>query len=496
VTTELVNSTLIDSSASDVLTTHRLGRRADGGAAIVRWLARRTGSWAGLIDRSGAVLVGDRVGLDDTTARTLAEAAQDMTGRGLRAFSTTSSPSGRITLLQIDVPDPAAPATAPILAVAGTEPVPQALAAGAATVLGTSWWAERTRRACQRLDAVDTRTREAVVQLLMARHTTTAQQIASVFGSALPDPARLHVIECPPHTRDAILTTCRRWAARSAFVAPCPLRHRHVIVIAPAAADPAIPRLATTVTERHPGCIVGTSDVIALSDTPAGYAQAHHALTVARSRTDRAASFDATLDPATLLGPPGAAWANTLLAPLTGHRPARATDPDAGELITTLRSWLSFSTGAARQLKIHRNTLRTRLERIEQLLGLDLERTDHQAPLALALRTTTIPRTEHPPPGERVPTLEDLLRQPALIQWAHTVLRPVRDARGAAQLEHTLRTWLDNHTRLSATATALDISVPGTRKRLLRLEQHLQRSLLNTPHTRHDLWLATRTADR
>jgi hypothetical protein len=36
----------------------------------------------------------------------------------------------------------------------------------------------------------------------------------------------------------------------------------------------------------------------------------------------------------------------------------------------------------------------------------------------------------------------------------------------------------------------LGISVPGARKRLTRLEAELQRSLLQTPSARYELWLA------
>jgi PucR C-terminal helix-turn-helix domain len=55
--------------------------------------------------------------------------------------------------------------------------------------------------------------------------------------------------------------------------------------------------------------------------------------------------------------------------------------------------------------------------------------------------------------------------------------------------------WPANDSRLSGTADALGISVPGARKRLCRLEQILQRSLLQSPSARHDLWLAVHAAD-
>ena len=59
----------------------------------------------------------------------------------------------------------------------------------------------------------------------------------------------------------------------------------------------------------------------------------------------------------------------------------------------------------------------------------------------------------------------------------------------------TLRAWLASDGRLDSTATALGISVPGTRKRLLRLEGVLERSVLNGPSARYDLWLALRIHD-
>jgi hypothetical protein len=334
----------MDSCASDLLTMHKLGRRADGGSAIVRWLTRRTGCWVGLVDRSGTVLLGDRAALDGTTAPALTRAAQDMAGRGLRAFSTVDRRTCRIVLVQVDRPDPAAPN----LALVGTRPVPQALTAGAATVLGTFWSAERTRRTRKHLDDADERTREAVLNLLLARQTSTARRIASVLGRQLPDPARLYVIACPPRAREAVVDSCGQWAARSTFVVPSPGPRRHTIVIAPAGAtDRDAPCLATALTARHVGCVVGASDVVTLSDAPVGYRQALHALTVARGCPEGRATFDDALDPVTLLGADGTAWAAALLAPLTGHVPSRATDPDAAELMATLRAWLSFSTVAA-----------------------------------------------------------------------------------------------------------------------------------------------------
>jgi DNA-binding PucR family transcriptional regulator len=153
---------------------------------------------------------------------------------------------------------------------------------------------------------------------------------------------------------------------------------------------------------------------------------------------------------------------------------------------------LTFSTSATRHLKIHRNTLVARLGLIGELLGHDLGRVAHQAVLDLALRIRTAPQvTTGPAVGIEAADLDDLLLAPAVRAWALATLRPIRDP----ALESTLRTWLDRDARLSAAAAALGVSVPGVRKRISRLERALNRSLLQPPSARYDLWLALRAAD-
>ncbi|HET6856167.1 MAG TPA: helix-turn-helix domain-containing protein, partial [Streptomyces sp.] len=217
---------------------------------------------------------------------------------------------------------------------------------------------------------------------------------------------------------------------------------------------------------------------------------------------ERWARFDTALGLPVVVGRPGRAWADHLLAPLAGHVPARGSDPDSGTLTDTARSWLAFSSAATRHLKIHRNTLASRLRRIEALLGLDLERVGGQAKLDLALRIGALPQvsdrgtevtTESALPTRGEKTFEALLRLPVAREWALTQLRPVRE--DAPALEATLRAWLRHDARLSATAQEMGVSVTGVRKRLVRLEQILRRSLLRCPNARHDLWLAVEILD-
>ncbi|MEU5850589.1 helix-turn-helix domain-containing protein [Saccharopolyspora shandongensis] len=71
---------------------------------------------------------------------------------------------------------------------------------------------------------------------------------------------------------------------------------------------------------------------------------------------------------------------------LLAFSPERRQNPDGDELMATLRSWLDFQGRAARQLKVHRNTVAARLRRIEQILDCDLTDLATQAVLHPALR--------------------------------------------------------------------------------------------------------------
>jgi hypothetical protein len=479
--------------AIDVLTMHRLSRRADGAALLVRWLAGRTGCRVALLDHSGAVLVAAREWPAAVTSP-VREALAVVVGRGVRSFVADDGSGGVVVLQSVDVPggEPA-----PVLALVGPRQDSPVLAADAAALVGTSWWVEQTRRRRQHAEVAEGRGREAVLHLLMAGHVATAHQVASTLPPTLPNPASVHIVECPPGRRDDAIGVCAEVSGGSAWVVRCPVYARHLIVLASAVPGADRGRLAAGLASGVPGCTVGSSEAVALRDMAVGYEQATHALAVARGRAERWARFDAATDLPSIVGPMGLSWANELLAALVTYVPARATDPDGQELIVTARSWLAFGNLAVRHLKIHRNTLLARLRRIEDLLGIELARLGHQAALNLALRIMVTPRSaparDAEPPG--APDLDAVLRLPGVQQWAASQLRPLRHDSRAAGLERTLRAWLANDCRLSATAGSLGISVPGARKRLLRLEQVLGRSLLHLPDARHDLWMAVCAAD-
>lgn len=468
---------------------HRLAARGDGGAALLDWLGRRAGSWAGLVDRSGAVLLpADPPPVDRAL---LARGLAQMRERGLPVFVVGDEPAAQVVLLAVDA---ATGAPDPFLAVVDPRRVPAALLSDAAVLLATAWAAQHARRTAARVQHTESRCREAVLHLLMGQHLATARQLASALSPALSEATRVHVIETGSDRRGEVVARCSELTGGNAWIVRCPVYSRHVIVLSPGAPDPGSRPLDECIAAEVDGCTVGAGDVVALRDTAVGYEQAFHALAVARGRPERWARFDATLDLATVVGGVGLAWANAVLAPLVGYVPARAGDPDADELVMTARSWLWLSTAASRHLTIHRNTLALRLRRIEELVGLDLTRSEHQAALDLALRVRSAPRPVHSgPPLDPAADLDDLLRLPGAQRWAAAALHPLR--RSGPQLGATLREWLASGARLSRTAEALGLSVAGTRKRIERLEQVFQRSLLHSPSARHDLLLAVRATE-
>lgn len=481
--------------ADDVLWMHRLAR-AGGSPELLRWVSGRAGGWAGLLDSDGTVLRGVARTPDLTSASALAlatEGVKELTALRGRSFALDKGPDTALLFPLDGTPD----APAPILAVVARRPLPDGLAtllADVAMPLTMCWAAETVERKRRRVDLAESRGREAVLHLLMTGQLSIAHQVAGALKPTLPDPVQVCVVQCSGDRRDDVARVCADISGGRSWIVRCPVYARHLILIVPAGPDGADPRLGLDVAAVVDDCVVGVSEDVPLSDTATGYRQAFHALAVARGMPARHARFGSAPEPALVVGEAGAQWADALLAPLLTHLPRRSQDPGSQELAATLASWLAFSSHATQHLKIHRNTLAARLRLIGELLGLDLNRVADQAALDLALRIRAVP-ARAPRPTEPVPAgaLDEILRRPAVGQWAAEQLRPLA-ATGAAA-ETTLRTWLKCEAQLGPTAAALGISVPGIRKRLTRLEAVLQRSLLQTPSARYDLWLAFRARD-
>ncbi|MFJ3205742.1 hypothetical protein [Streptomyces sp. NPDC086989] len=127
------------------------------------------------------------------------------------------------------------------------------------------WEAERVERKRRRVDLAESRTREAMLHLLMAGQLSTAHRIAAGPAAA----------------------TARQ------------------------AAPPLDRVIGSTVDDS----VVGVSEEVPLRETAAGHEQALHALTVARGRAERRARFGVSPELALVFSGTGANWADSLLEP-------------------------------------------------------------------------------------------------------------------------------------------------------------------------------------
>lgn len=374
-------------------------------------------------------------------------------------------------------------------------PALHALAADAGLLMWLRWRLDALVADERRLFAAERHVRQAVLQLLMSGEVGGARRAAGALTPPLPDTVRVYIMQCATG-RDQVADQCARATAGQAWIVRCPVYHDHLIILARAAeqARDHVQQALRDLARERATVRVGISRDVGLPQTPVGYQQAMHALAAARSDPSRAALFNPGAELADVLGREAAPWAKLRLRPLQEYRPDRQGDPDAQELKSTLRLWLGFGGGAAALLSIHRNTLTARLHRIESLLGHGLSGIGAQAELTLALRVSAARYAEPETATEAHAGLDTLLTSPEPARWADLWLAPLQEDAHAALLE-TVRVWLQRDTRVEPTAATLGLSVPGVRKRLARVEQLLQRSLLTGPSAAGDLHFALRSQD-
>lgn len=461
---------------------------APGGLALVlRRLSRFVGGPAALLgpdDRS----VPETPAVDPDLFAAVREDLGRIRSGGAR--SITLHQRDRVVSAQLvgEQPD------APILLVAAEETALRSageLITDAARLLWLRWRTDSARGALRRVDDSVTAIREVVLHLLMLGRQDDAQRVADTLRPRLPESVTVCVIESAVSARDAVVARISEATGDRAWIVRCPVYVEHTIVLAPGDRPDGAVRQVRGLAAEQPGVRAGASQVVPLHDVGTGYAQAFHALAVARNGSGTVEVFTAQRDLVSLLGPAARAWAERTLSGLLDFEPRRAQDPDSGALLSTLGSWLNFGTGAARQLKIHRNTLTARMRHVERILGSDLRDIGTQSRLHLALQLLG------PPRGLRAADdgteLLELLTTAEVRAWAHRQLAPLLAAEG--HLLATLRAWLDGDARLEPAAATLGLSVPAARKRLLRIEGVLERSLLHGPSARYELYFALHIND-
>ncbi|MFB7147802.1 helix-turn-helix domain-containing protein [Streptomyces virginiae] len=481
------------SRSDDVLKVHRLAHTG-GSAALLEWLAARLGGWTGVVPAGGPGAGAEREREQAEEAPVAAvRGAAELTARGVR--SAVLHGDGSATLLfALD----AGRALAAVLPLPHPADAPTLLA-DAAVPLALVLRAEEAERREERAALAEARAREAVLRLLMGGQLPIAHQIAEALRPPLPDPMRIYVAECRTGRLAEVARLCREITGGRAWVVRCPVYVRHLIILVPAdtaAVSADHDPLAGALTATAPDCTVGVSGELDLGQAPTAYTQAFHALAVARGCDERHARFGPGPELALAAHEAGADWAGALLAPLHAYEPRRPQDPGGQELRDTAHAWLNFGPHATRLLRVHRNTLAARVRLVETLLGLDLGRLGDQSALSLALRLTPgAGRGSGGAAPAAAPELDAVLRDPRLTAWARAHLSRLTGPDAPAGARTTVRTWLEHDARLVPAAAALGVSVPGARKRLARIEAVLERSLLQSPSVRYDLWLAHRAEE-
>jgi sugar diacid utilization regulator len=476
-------------ATEDLRTLLRYADRPDGGRLLLRWLAENIGGWAVLLDRFGALSAAYPEPPNDLLDEASDTIASVVAQRYRSAGVDTGTCSVRV--LAVD-----AERFGPVLVVADRTPLPgdaNAVITDVARLLRLRWRADEADRRSAAVEQAEALNREVILHLLMVGQLDGARRASGALRQELPDMLRVYVFECAGADRREVAKNCFHVSGGQSWVVLCPVYDDHLIVLAPAEAAEDLQTLDKALRELAGDRVcIGGGDVVSLRDTATGYQQASHALAAARNRPSGFALFSPRMELDALLGVEGRAWARGVLAPLLDFAPERPQDPDGDELLSTLQAWLTFYGRAARQLKVHRNTVTARLRRIERTLDRDLGEMEAQAVLHLALRLLD-PRisSEH----HEIRELDALLDSSPVREWAQQLLAPLL-VEESGLLMGTLRSWLRNNARLEDTAADLGVSVVGARKRLVRIENLLGRSLLNGPSARYDLYLALRVLRR
>lgn len=450
---------------------------------LVAWLARTVDAAVCLRGGDGTLLAGEPITLDDTlvadvvTGRISAAALQDA-GRHVRL----------VAIRHPGHPQPRNASTG-VLAVSRSVPFDRDAAEIVTHTAGVVELLLRERAltaAGHRLRRATADLRLAILQLLMVEDTVAARRVAAGLWPGLldTDTARVYVVESSPEERDRLAEDCLDLTDGQALVVRCPAMDGHVIVVSPAPA--AQDGLRTLVRDR-PATYLGGSLRQSLAQTAGAYGQAISALAVARFSPDHTAVYAERTHPERLMDPAALhAWSADVLRPLdTLPHHTRA------ELLATTRLGLHFTAvNAAKVLGVSRNTVRARMDRVENLLGTDFSDLTVRAVAHLALNTQAA--HAHAPagavPGAPAVRLDALLAGPALRTWAHDLLgRLDRDGR---DLRGTLRAWIAAGGNAERAAQALGVHAQTVREHVRGAEPVLEHRLLTAGTDLYEVVLA------
>ncbi|WP_133916655.1 helix-turn-helix domain-containing protein [Streptomyces sp. NBC_00582] len=452
---------------------------------IVGWLATTLDATVSLLDRTGAPLAGEPMRLDDDlfgdlVCGRLASAAWEGDGRHLR-------------LVRVELPGPG---TAGVLAVSRTAPYDRRAAdilQRSASVLELLLRAQQTVATGDRLARATADLRLAILQLLMVEDIVSARRVAAGLWPGLldTDTACVYVVETAAADRDRLAEACVEATRDEALVVRCPAMDGHVIVVVP---DDTTASALRAVCRRTPDALLGGSARQGLAGTASAYGQAVSALAVARFRPDHTAVYAERTHPERLMDPDVLrSWTTRLLRPLDA-----LPHHTRAELLATTRLGLEFTAvSAAKVLGVSRNTVRARMERVENLLGTDFSDLTVRATVHLALNTQVALAEDTAGRPAAPARLGDLLTGPALGTWARDLLARL-DTDGR-DLRRTLRAWIAAGGNAERAAQLLGVHAQTVREHVRSAEPVLERQLLASGSDLYEVvlaHLATRELDQ
>jgi purine catabolism regulator len=337
----------------------------DGPRAILRRLARAVAGEAVVCDPDGTVLVRDRARTGSTRGRDVVpEPIREVVARlrpeGLRASHTDTGPHGS-TLVQ-----PLGLTGTPHSYLVLSATVPWDTSAQTAVATAAALLSLQGER---RADAVATarEIRGAGLALLLDGQLDPARALLALPAAdtaPLAAERPFHVLLARvPGDPGAALAGLERWTGEDPTARLAAVTHGRPVVLLAAGTDP-----TGAVAALGPGARAGLGAAHPLPDLAASATTARAALD--RTTADRpVARWDDVVDgglPALLGGPEAEAFARAVLGPLT------APSAENAELLATLDAFHRHHgqlTVVAAALGVHRNTVRRRLRRVEQLTG-------------------------------------------------------------------------------------------------------------------------------
>jgi len=367
-----VSKSLSDAEQADLRRTNRAQRRlisavgrANVTQSVVRSTAQIIGGWAALADAHGHVMV-------HTSAAALPLAEEALTAHRASARTVTflDAEGGQVRVQTIVAGDGSVRGV--LLAGSDVDLDPAALSTCmlASNLLGVylslSGW----------LDSALTEVRALLVEEALAGNPRPAQRAEGTLWPRVPhDPVQLVCVEGPTEALSGLRVDDLPaiWGR---------VEGRLWIVTTPAKQPKVSARVA-----RQADLVQGSADPCSWQDLGG----ARHRALGALLRRDPSAGTSLV----DLLPPEeGAAYVRSRLGPLM--------DSEAGDLLEALRAWVAEDgviDRAAAVLGVHRHTVRRRMERVEELLGVDLSdpRTRHELWFACELLAAA---ADARPPGE------------------------------------------------------------------------------------------------